>query len=236
MIVRGGGWISGDNPGFVMQPLMRNESVWWNNLGWQTINIDYHPGIKSLNSVKTTYKRIKYWKTQMPKCLWGSSAGAHLSLMTAVENPDIKCVVSHGAPLDLPTLQPGSVKNAAAMVFCSIGTGLNDQSCINQLASVSPARNALNINAKVLIAANLTDATVMDQNQQLNSFRQARIGKQNWIAKLKSGTILYTHKNIVQASKDLIYSTSSGLQKKLADCVLNNPGATNCNANLVFTP
>ncbi|MEK7602657.1 MAG: hypothetical protein AAB459_00235 [Patescibacteria group bacterium] len=236
ILVHGGGWVNGDNPGLVLQPLMRNEAIWWNNQGWQTINIDYHPGRKALDSVKSTYSKIKYWRPQLSKCIWGSSAGAQLSMLTAASNSDIKCVISHGGPLDLPTLQAGSVKNAAAMVFCTPGTDLDDQGCLDQLASVSPARIASNINARILIAANKFDSIVSDPVQQLDSFNQARVGRQNWTARLNTGTLLYTHKNIDSVSKNLIHDTNNGLQKKLVDCVLGVTGSTNCNSNVVFTP
>ncbi|MEK7602656.1 MAG: hypothetical protein AAB459_00230 [Patescibacteria group bacterium] len=236
MVVHGGGWIAGDSPVHAIQPLPRNEAKNWSDIGWQTINIDYHPSKGALSSVLQTYSRIKAWKPLAKKCVLGTSAGAQLALMTAANNSDVVCAVSHGGPLDLPGLLPSSVKNAAVAVFCSTGTNFDNQSCKDELAAVSPKQKGQVTAAKVLVAANVTDTVVVNPVQQLDLYKTGRAGRQAWIAKLNSGTNLYTHKNIDDVSKNLIYNTTNGLYKRLSDCVLGVSGASNCFANIVFTP
>ena len=236
VFIHGGSWIWGDNSIYVTSSAIRNDAKWWSDLGWQVINIDYHPGKGVLDSVKQTYSRIKAWKPNSTKCVWGQSAGGQLALMTAAAYPDIKCAISHGGPLDLLALLPGSLKDNAVAFFCTNETTFQDQSCKNQLSEVSPKQNGQITSAKVLVAANITETTVTDPIQQLDSYKVGRSGKQVWVAKLNSGTNSYIHKNIDNASNNLIYNTLTGLQKKLADCVLGVTGATDCTLNKVYLP
>lgn len=110
----------------------------YNQLGWQTDNIDYRPGAASYADVLAAYDALRERAGRRANvCIFGSSAGGHLALMVAARRPSVDCVITEGAPTDLPSTH-GYVREAAGSYFPG-----------DQLAAFSPAR--LRVKAPVLM-------------------------------------------------------------------------------------
>lgn len=102
IIVHGGGWKARDKSDMrlIAESLATN--------GFHVFNINYrlapeykHPApIEDLDqAIQFAFKNFEFKGTKVG--LWGYSAGAHISLLHALQNENIAAVVSGGAPYDL---------------------------------------------------------------------------------------------------------------------------------------
>lgn len=96
--------------------------------GWQAVNVDYRPGAASLTDTLSAYDALRARAGRRATvCLFGSSAGGHLALLVANRRPSVNCVITEGAPTDLPSTT-GEVLRLANLYFGA------------QTARLSPAR------------------------------------------------------------------------------------------------
>ena len=122
--------------------------------GWRVVSIDYDEGTSGLGDVLNRAKAELTRATgDGPLCLYGESAGAHLALVAASRLGAIDCVISLGAPTDLPLYvdegaAPGAnlqVQIIADRIKRFFGTTLD------QMAPWNPVGLARSMHADVLL-------------------------------------------------------------------------------------
>ncbi len=129
LFLHGGGWVTGHRDAFRVQaPLLARKGVLAASASyrlapaarWPAQLDDVLAAVEHLRGLQVDHERIG---------LWGVSAGGHLALLAAQElGPEvIKCVVTVGAPTDLPRLAAGGY-DELPLVFDD-----------DQLAAASPA-------------------------------------------------------------------------------------------------
>lgn len=151
ILVHGGGWLGIDPVAFkdtlAVATLIQR-------LGYETLTVEYRHGAQGVDDVDAAYRRARRKVgPHLPICAFGSSAGGHISLMLAVRNPDLNCVVDLAGPSDLPALRRDPHGKAAYKVALqAFGTG--------PLAELSPALHAGSIKAKLLLVYAQNDPLV----------------------------------------------------------------------------
>jgi acetyl esterase/lipase len=126
----------------------------WRRAGWLGLVIDYPPGGPALASVLAAYDAVRArYGPELPICLYGESAGAHLALLVAERRADVECVETAGAPTDLAALGPGPDPRAAH-------AARNARLAFPDLAGASPLLAARRIRARLLLSALRTDPVI----------------------------------------------------------------------------
>lgn len=142
ILIHGGGW-RGIDPEAFRQTLAVATLV--QRLGYATLTVDYRQGAAGIADVNSFYREARRRVgPHLPICAYGSSAGGHIGLMLAVENPDLNCVIDLAGPTDLPALRRDGHGSAAYdIALHAFGA--------DTLARLSPALHAASINAKLLL-------------------------------------------------------------------------------------
>lgn len=186
LVVHGGAWIM-TGQGAVAS--MRADARRLAARGWEVHNIDYRPGADALGDVLAAHDALRARYPRMPMCVYGTSAGGHLALMTAVlRGPSVHCVIAGAAPTDLVgfprTLAVGQViDREIAPRFAP--------------ATWSPALQAQRIRARVLLVHARHDEVV--PYAQSAAMRRALPGAQ--LIALGAGSRPWVHVNV--SARDL---------------------------------
>jgi acetyl esterase/lipase len=171
IVLHGGGW---KETGPKTVRLIRPAAERFAKLGWAVANIDYRPGADGLTDVLGFYDHLRAKAPHAKIVLYGQSAGAHLSLMTALRRRSVNAVIAEGAPTDLRRLAsqtapgphgrwstgPRSTYRLATTAFGS------------KLAPVSPITLTARLRAPVLLGHTTNDQLV--PIEQMTAFRDKR--------------------------------------------------------------
>jgi len=99
IMVHAGGWLGHDAN--AQQILDNHPGMLLMQRKFKVISLDYASGKDGLNDVLNTVGEELRKPTGRLLCLYGESAGGHLSLTAASRLPAIDCVITVGAPTDL---------------------------------------------------------------------------------------------------------------------------------------
>jgi acetyl esterase/lipase len=152
MLIHGGGW-AGLNPEALQ--ITEASAPVFQRQGYETVTVDYRKGAQGIYDVQRFYKQARErFGPKMPICATGPSAGGHISLMLAVWNPDLRCVIDLSGPTDLTTLasQPNGAEGNRIAEEAFGGTRLFEK--------FSPALHADSICARVLMVFAQNDPIV----------------------------------------------------------------------------
>lgn len=151
LMIHGGGWAGRSAAGVQSEA---DIAEIFQGLGYETLAFDYRRGAQGIQDAEAFYRLArKRVGRKLPICALGPSAGGHISLMLAVKNPDLACVISYAGPTDLVSLakQPGGTV-AYQLAVRAFGKA--------DLAAYSPALHARSIHAKVMLVYAQTDPIV----------------------------------------------------------------------------
>jgi acetyl esterase/lipase len=150
-MIHGGGWVGRSAEGVQSEVEIAAN---FRKLGYETLAFDYRRGAEGIRDAEMFYRLArKRVGPKLPICATGPSAGGHISLMLAVKNPDLACVISYAGPTDLVSLarQPGGGV-AYQLAVSAFGKA--------RLAAYSPALHTRSIHAKVMLVYAQTDPIV----------------------------------------------------------------------------
>jgi dipeptidyl aminopeptidase/acylaminoacyl peptidase len=83
--------------------------------GYRTDLVRYRARRDAFPDVLAAYDRLRSRVgAATPICAYGSSAGAQMALMLAVERPGVACVIAQAAPTELQRLSPSLTRRARA--------------------------------------------------------------------------------------------------------------------------
>lgn len=151
LMIHGGGWKGLDSTSYKSQVEI---AAAYQKLGYETLTFNYRGGAQSVQDAESFYRLARRTVgPRLPICALGPSAGGHIALMLAVQNPGLACVIDFAGPTDLGALasQPGG-KVAYQLAVNAFGT--------NHLAAYSPALHADSIKAKVMLVFAQNDPIV----------------------------------------------------------------------------
>jgi acetyl esterase/lipase len=117
VLIHGGGW---KLVGRVMTGFMNPVADRLNQAGYETLNVDYGFGRRSLGDVLAFHDELRARVGPGAEiCMYGDSAGGHLALLAAQWRPDVACVIANAAPTQLDALPggSGSLKRTARRLF-----------------------------------------------------------------------------------------------------------------------
>jgi acetyl esterase/lipase len=151
ILVHGGGW-KGIDPTAFNTTLDIAKLI--QRLGFETLTVDYRGGAEGIADVDSFYRQARRRVgPHLPICAYGASAGGHISLMLAVQNPDLNCVIDLAGPSDLPALaHDHGGRSAYQIALQAFGR--------SPLAALSPALHAGSIKAKLLLVYAANDPLV----------------------------------------------------------------------------
>jgi acetyl esterase/lipase len=151
LVIHGGGWKGLDTASFDSEVATAR---FFQRLGYETLTFNYRGGAQSIQDAEMFYRLArKRVGPRFPICALGPSAGGHISLMLAVREPDLACVIDLAGPTDLVSLvkQRGGAEGPALAVR-AFGR--------SNLAAYSPALHAGSIRAKVMMVYAQNDPVV----------------------------------------------------------------------------
>jgi pimeloyl-ACP methyl ester carboxylesterase len=189
LLIHGGGWKGADALSFNSEVEIATA---YQRLGYETLTFDYRGGAHSIQDAEMFYRLArKRVGPRFPICALGPSAGGHIALMLAIENPDLSCVIDFAGPTDLVSLatQPGG-NIAYQLAVKAFGA--------NSLANYSPALRARSIRAKVMLVFAQGDPIV--PVQQGLEMAQALPGAQ--LIVLPAGPVGFVHSGVAVAPYD----------------------------------
>lgn len=169
LMVHQGGWAGPDRA--KQEALMDFPGRLFLDRHWRVVSVDYAAGKAGLQSVLDAIgAELTAPASGGPLCLYGESAGAHLSLLASAQLPSVDCVVAFGAPTDFAAYaadvadgdNPVAAANYDALVHATFGDPGD------ATAPWEPAKVASRINADVLMARQADDDIV--PAGQLSSF------------------------------------------------------------------
>ncbi len=100
ILVHGGGWAG--HGAHAQGVLATTPGQIFLQRGWRVVSVDYEEGSAGLQDVlNAAGAELTRGTGAGPLCLYGESAGAHLSLLAAARMRSIDCVIGLGAPTDL---------------------------------------------------------------------------------------------------------------------------------------
>ncbi len=150
-MIHGGSWAGLSQPEFRN---MRATATVFQNLGLETLTVDYRRGAQGVNDVDNLYLAARRQVgSSVPICAAGVSAGAHIALMLAVRNPDLACVLDLAGPTDLSAFktEPGGAA-LYKVIEATFGTA--------PLTQLSPALHGASIKARLLLVYAQNDPLV----------------------------------------------------------------------------
>ena len=168
LMIHGGGWAGRSAAG------VRSEAEIariFQRLGYETLAFDYRRGAQGIADAERFYRLARRRVgPKLPICALGPSAGGHISLMLAVREPDLACVISYAGPTDLVSL---AKQRGGQLAYQLAVRGFGKA----RLAAYSPALHARSIHAKVMLVYAETDPIVpAAQGQEMaRAFPGARL-------------------------------------------------------------
>jgi len=100
IMIHAGGWAGHD--AYAQGLLLKNPGALFLERGWRVVSIDYNEGTQGLQDVLAAVRaELARGTPPGPVCLYGESAGAHLSLLAAAQVPEVDCVIGLGTPTDI---------------------------------------------------------------------------------------------------------------------------------------
>jgi acetyl esterase/lipase len=210
LLMHGGSW-SVTGAGVVQ--LMRPEADRWRARGWETVNLTYRPGGRSLGDVLWFYDKARAWFG--PDAAIGASgisAGAHLSLLLAANRAGVYSVISEAGPTDLTTIQGQGAYNPATGLYDftlgprwvhNLGAAAFGE---ENLAAYSPGRQARStLNRTRVLQAFAADDSIVPYRQAAalaGALRRANRAAYVDTVQLAKGTIPFGHGRVTQAAFD----------------------------------
>jgi dienelactone hydrolase len=188
------------------------------------VNIDYRACGASPGDVLSFYDLVRRQVgPDVPICLEGESAGAHLALMVAADRADVACVIATGVPTNLRTIAtegkaeaasgtgPAKLRKGSAYVQGLARAAFGRQA----LGDLSPVTWAGHIHARVLIGTAATDPMVpAAQAQDLASaILGARPDAYVDVDRLEAGSVNWVHGPVSQAAVDDFANRMTNLVK-----------------------
>lgn len=123
VLVHAGGWAGHDVN--AQQILFSIPGDVFSARKWRVVSIDYQEGQAGLGDVLNTVgDELSRRAGSGPMCVYGESAGGHLSMVAATRLRSIDCVIALGAPLDLP-LYESDAKTSANVQVQLIGSRMS---------------------------------------------------------------------------------------------------------------
>ena len=148
ILLHGGGW----QPNPSAYPGELSLAGEMQKQGYATVVVGYDSGARGFQEIKDVYAKAQRSFPGVPICADGISAGGHLGLMLAAQEPGMACVIDIVGPTDLTTLKQQGGDEASDLAVAAFGE--------DQLAKWSPIRYANRIRARVLIMLAATDPVV----------------------------------------------------------------------------
>jgi len=221
ILVHGGGWYT---TGPAAMHSGRSAGQRWRDAGWETVNIDYRACGASAGDVLTFYDLMRQQVgPNIPICLEGESAGAHLALMVAADRADVACVIATGAPTNLRSIAAeGKAEAANGTGVPKLRTGSSYVQGLARAAfgrqgmtDLSPVTWAAQIHARVLIGTAAVDPMVpAAQAQDLAAAIQgANAGAYVDVDRLEAGSVPWVHGGVSQAAVDDFANRMTALVK-----------------------
>ncbi|MDQ3722393.1 MAG: hypothetical protein M3376_04860 [Actinomycetota bacterium] len=100
IMIHAGGWAGHD--AYAQGLLLKTPGALFLDRGWRVVSIDYNEGTQGLQDVLAAARaELARGTPAGPLCLYGESAGAHLSLVAAAQLPEVDCVIGLGTPTDI---------------------------------------------------------------------------------------------------------------------------------------
>jgi acetyl esterase/lipase len=132
MIIHGGGWYETGTEHVVAERIGAN---YLRSRGWDTLNLTHRGCGQSLDDVLRFYDIARdRLGPETPVCATGQSTGAHLALMLAALRPELACVLSEAAPIDLVAI---GGQSAFANRIVPIPPGISGPQFIANLAAAA---------------------------------------------------------------------------------------------------
>jgi acetyl esterase/lipase len=210
LLIHGGSW-SVTGAGVVK--LMRPEADRWRARGWETVNLTYRSGGRSLGDVLWFYDKARAWFG--PDAVigaFGISAGGHLSLLLAASRAGVYSVVSEAGPTDLTTIQGQGAYNPATGLYDftlgsrwvhNLGAAAFGE---ENVAVYSPGRRARStLNRTRVLQAFAADDSIVPYRQAADlggALRRANPAAYVDTIQLAKGTIPFGHGRVTQAAFD----------------------------------
>jgi hypothetical protein len=170
VMVHGGGWHGVDAAG--QAALMQQPGEMFVARGWRVVSVDYDAGIDGLQDVVDAAAAELAAPAGRLLCLYGESAGAHLSLLAAAKLDGVDCVMAAGPPTDLIAYQAEA--RASGDHNRSVISGLMQDafgSTPETTALWDPVRVASTIRADVLLLRQAADLAI--PREQIDNYLAA---------------------------------------------------------------
>jgi acetyl esterase/lipase len=189
LMIHGGGWAGQNANAFQSEATVAKI---FQRYGYETFTFDYRKGAQGIADAQTFYEQArKRVGPKLPICAMGPSAGGNISLMLAVKNPDLACVIDFAGPTNLVSL----AKEKGGSVAYKIAV---DAFGKDKLAEFSPALQAKSIRAKVMLVFADTDPIVpASQGRDM-----ARVLPGSQLIVLPPGPIRFVHSGGTPGSND----------------------------------
>lgn len=206
ILLHGGGWQP--SPEGYEQQKATGEML--QDLGYATVAVGYDEGALGFRQIEDVYAEARRRYPDLPICAAGQSAGGHLSLMLAVREPDLACVIDLVGPTDFTTLREHGGDAAYEGAATAFGKA--------NLPKFSPARYADQIKAKVLMILAETDPLVPEE--QGRELAELLPGSELVILPEGPVTAVWAHSagvqpdaldNVVQLQLDFLEQATSGV-------------------------
>lgn len=209
LTMHGGGW-KGDLGPRADQRIGR----WIEELttaGYRVANLAYRRGRAGLRDSLAAFDFVRH-KYGGPVCLWGQSAGAHLSLVVAARRRDeVACVVDFSGPSNL---RNWGVKNPKGPWLARRAFG------VQALKQLSPVRHVARITAPVLVAGASCDRMLGMGQQRRFAIRLRRSGSPVRFHEFRPGDSTYVpHCQVSQWTLDRFF----GKQRQFLAAALGAP-------------
>jgi len=187
VLVHGGSWYK---VGRGAVAAMRTMADGWRAAGWETVNTDYRACRRSLHDVLAAYDAVRARVApNVPVCLAGVSAGAHLALMVAALRDDVDCVLAEAGPTDLRSIAAQAAAGATVEGLARAAFGSRG------LVTRSPVTYAAQIRARLLLVATADDALVpyAQQSQLADAIHAAHATRYVDTLELPPGAVPFIH-------------------------------------------
>lgn len=186
LVIHGGAWhLVGPRKVRELAPVARRFQRW----GWETVNVDYRPGLASLRDVVRFYDAVRGASGPGAEvCAYGDSAGGTLALLLAAHRPTLDCVIAAAAPTDFRSLRDDTPDRRLHARLARLFHG--------RFAELSPLAHAAEIRVPVLAGYATNDRMVpADQGFDLRAAVPGMV-----VRLLAPGSHRWVHSHVSAAS------------------------------------
>ena len=227
LIVHGGAW---SIVGRASMNGMRPDVERWRARGWRTVNTTYRPCGPSIGDIVALYDRVRStYGRSLPICVFGRSAGGHLSLLLAAIRPEVACVISIAGPSDLAAIadQPTPADPVGARKTANFATAAFGG---DRLAEISPTR--LPVPARVLYGIGVGDVLVPWEQATNFAAAQRRRDRASYVDTMhvEAGDVRFEHAGVSQAGLDAFFAREQTLVAPLIIGSVTAPAAVRLKA------